>query len=320
VKELENKRKSSPLSSSIPRASLVNTLSLDSEADPISSTTSGSDLLAPRKPSFLLSSNRDKAVSLTSPPHFKINNVDHVDPGPPPTHAIVTTAPSAPLVPISSLSPTPADRMGTTMSRARTSTVTPNKKKGILGFITNFLNSNKRPEITTPHDLVHLTHIGFNSSTGELTGLPKEWLQLLQDSGIFNSKSDQEKYPPSVVDKMGHTPIPGGLQSPPVPGTAQSAHIRASKSVDDGVVPAASPFFILPQVPSLTIQSDPRCRLRNRLTLRHHIILRQLHPSLCSTTWAGRPFSERHPNCHAMTRLSAQIPKGIGARPLRYHQ
>jgi p21-activated kinase 1 len=133
--------------------------------------------------------------------------------------------------------------MGTTMPRPRTSTITPKKNKGILGFITNFLNSNKRPEITTPHDLVHLTHIGFNSSTGELTGLPKEWLQLLQDSGIFNSKSDQEKYPPSVVDKMGHTPIPGGPQSPPVPGTAQSAHTRASKSVDDNVVPAASPFL-----------------------------------------------------------------------------
>ena len=246
AKELEDNRKSSPPSSSIPHASLVNTLSLDSEADPISSATSGSDLLAPRKTSFLLSSNRDKAglsVSLTSPRPFKINNVDHVDPGPHPIHAIVATAPSAPLVPTSSLSSTPADRMGITMSRPRTSTVTPKKKKGILGFITKFLNSNKRPEITTPHDLVHLTHIGFNSSTGELTGLPKEWLQLLQDSGIFNPKSDQEKHPPSVVDKMSHTPIPGGPQSPPVPGTAQSAHTRASMSVDDSVVPATSPFL-----------------------------------------------------------------------------
>ena len=246
VKELEDKRKSSPLSSSIPRASLVNTLSLDSEADPISSATSGSDLLAPRKPSFLISSNRDKAglsVSLTPPWPFKINNVDHVDPGPPPIHAIVTTAPSAPLVPISSLSPTPADRMGTTMPLPRTTTVTLKKKKGIFGFMTNFLNSNKRPEITTPHDLVHLTHIGFNSSTGELTGLPKEWLQLLQDTGIFKSKSDQAKNPPSVMDKMGNTSIPGAPQSPPVPGTVQSTHTRASRSGDDSVIPAASPFL-----------------------------------------------------------------------------
>ena len=61
----------------------------------------------------------------------------------------------------------------------------------MLEFITNLLNSNKRLEVSTPYDPVHLTHVSFNSSTGEFTGLPKEWQQLLQDSGI--SKSDQEK-------------------------------------------------------------------------------------------------------------------------------
>jgi p21-activated kinase 1 len=125
----------------------------------------------------------------------------------------------------------------------------------MLGFMTDFLNSNKRPEISTPYDPVHLTHVGFNSSTGEFTGLPKEWQQLLQDSGI--SKSDQEKNPLAVMeivkfyqegggdvwDKMGHAPAPGSSQSPPIPGTALSAHLGVSKSVDDSFIPSVSPLL-----------------------------------------------------------------------------
>ncbi|CAL1708837.1 unnamed protein product [Somion occarium] len=86
-----------------------------------------------------------------------------------------------------------------------------------------------------PLDPVHLTHMGFNSSTGEFTGLPKEWQQLLQKSSI--SKSEQEKDSQvvmgivkfyqegqgdtSVWDKMGTVPAPApapfagdGLQHP----------------------------------------------------------------------------------------------------------
>ncbi|KIK61742.1 hypothetical protein GYMLUDRAFT_73249 [Collybiopsis luxurians FD-317 M1] len=83
---------------------------------------------------------------------------------------------------------------GTIAGRSRSSTQS-KTKKSVLGFI---FNSTKRPEISTPYDPVHLTHVGFNSSTGEFTGLPKEWQQLLQESGI--SKSDQEKNPQAVME------------------------------------------------------------------------------------------------------------------------
>jgi p21-activated kinase 1 len=144
-----------------------------------------------------------------------------------------------------------------TVSRSRSGTVTAKGKKGMLGFMTDFLNSNKRPEISTPYDPVHLTHVGFNSSTGEFTGLPKEWQQLLQDSGI--SKSDQEKNPLAVMeivkfyqegggdvwDKMGHAPAPGSSsQSPPIPGTAHPAYPGLTKSVDDSFVNTVSVPFI----------------------------------------------------------------------------
>jgi p21-activated kinase 1 len=59
-------------------------------------------------------------------------------------------------------------------------------------------NPTKRPEISTPYDPVHLTHVGFNSSTGEFTGLPKEWQQLLQENGI--SRLEQEKNPQAVME------------------------------------------------------------------------------------------------------------------------
>jgi p21-activated kinase 1 len=173
------------------------------------------------------------------------------------SHTLVTNSSStvySPSVNVTSFSPPPVDRMGTA-ARSRSGTVTAKSKKGMLGFMTDFLNSNKRPEISTPYDPVHLTHVGFNSSTGEFTGLPKEWQQLLQDSGI--SKSDQEKNPLAVMeivkfyqegggdvwDKMGHAPAPGGSQSPPVPGTAHPAHPGQFKSVDDSVVPTVSPFI-----------------------------------------------------------------------------
>lgn len=78
--------------------------------------------------------------------------------------------------------------------RSRSSTQSKNKKS-VFGLI---FNTTKRPEISTPYDPVHLTHVGFNSSTGEFTGLPKEWQQLLQESGI--SRSDQEKNPQAVME------------------------------------------------------------------------------------------------------------------------
>lgn len=105
--------------------------------------------------------------------------------------------------PAESLPPTPPQAdpyssgtisAGSGLGRNRSST-TSKGKKSVLGFI---FNSSKRPEISTPYDPVHLTHVGFNSSTGEFTGLPKEWQQLLQESGI--SRSEQEKNPQAVME------------------------------------------------------------------------------------------------------------------------
>ncbi|RDB20838.1 Serine/threonine-protein kinase SMU1 [Hypsizygus marmoreus] len=91
----------------------------------------------------------------------------------------------------------PAAQTPTLGGRSRSGT-TGKSKKGVLGFMSEVFNPSKRPEISTPYDPVHLTHVGFNSSTGEFTGLPREWQQLLQESGI--SRSDQEKNPQAVME------------------------------------------------------------------------------------------------------------------------
>ncbi|KIM83293.1 hypothetical protein PILCRDRAFT_69655, partial [Piloderma croceum F 1598] len=56
----------------------------------------------------------------------------------------------------------------------------------------------KRLDISTPYDPVSLTHVGFNSSLGEFTGLPNEWQQVLQESKI--SKQEQEKNSAAVIE------------------------------------------------------------------------------------------------------------------------
>ncbi|KAG0216587.1 signal transducing kinase of the PAK [Mortierella sp. NVP41] len=77
--------------------------------------------------------------------------------------------------------------------------------KGVFSNIVNsmsdLLSSDKKMEISSPYNPVHLTHVGYNLDTGEFTGLPKEWQQLLQESGI--SKQDQAANPQAVIDIIG---------------------------------------------------------------------------------------------------------------------
>lgn len=81
--------------------------------------------------------------------------------------------------------------------RSRSGTTSGKNKKGMLSFMSVF-GTQKKPEISIPYDPVHLMHVGFNSSTGEFTGMPKEWQQLLQESGI--TRLEQEKNPQALME------------------------------------------------------------------------------------------------------------------------
>jgi len=113
--------------------------------------------------------------------------------------------------------------------------------------MTDFLNSNKRPEITTPHNLVHLTHVDFDPSTGEFTGFPQEWQQVLQDCGI--TKSDQERNRLAVMeivkllegdgnarDTMVLAPAQGSSQRPPIPGAAHPDYTEELASINAAIL------------------------------------------------------------------------------------
>ena len=57
-------------------------------------------------------------------------------------------------------------------------------KEGMSDFASDPLSSNQIDEIGTPNDPVRFTHLGFNTSSGDFSGLLKEWKQLLRMSGI----------------------------------------------------------------------------------------------------------------------------------------
>ncbi|KAF5316193.1 hypothetical protein D9619_006512 [Psilocybe cf. subviscida] len=135
----------------------------------------------------------------------------------------------------------PLSQGGTNRNRSRSGTAS-KPKKGMLGLMSEMFNSSKRPEISTPYDPVHLTHVGFNSSTGEFTGLPKEWQQLLQESGI--SRSEQEKNPQAVMEivkfyQEGHGDVWDKLGN--VGGNTQDLSFLTSKNDDSFQNPRSPP-------------------------------------------------------------------------------
>ncbi|KAK9719987.1 hypothetical protein K7432_004405 [Basidiobolus ranarum] len=66
--------------------------------------------------------------------------------------------------------------------------------------VSDFLAPDKKLEISSPYNPIHLTHVGFNPDTGEFIGLPKEWQALLQQAGI--TKQDQKAHPQAVIDAI----------------------------------------------------------------------------------------------------------------------
>ena len=48
-------------------------------------------------------------------------------------------------------------------------------------------------QIGAPTGFQKLTHVGFDSSTGALTGLPKEWAVMLGASGISQKEIQEDQ-------------------------------------------------------------------------------------------------------------------------------
>ncbi|GMM36624.1 mitogen-activated protein kinase kinase kinase kinase [Saccharomycopsis crataegensis] len=58
--------------------------------------------------------------------------------------------------------------------------------------------SNSTMSISTPFNTQHVAHVGYDSKTGQYTGLPEEWQKLLSASGI--TATEQEQHPQEICD------------------------------------------------------------------------------------------------------------------------
>ncbi|KAG8913793.1 signal transducing kinase of the PAK [Tulasnella sp. 408] len=85
-------------------------------------------------------------------------------------------------------------------SASKRSSTQGKNKKGMLSLMSDvssrFLTTAKHPEISTPYDPVHLTHVGVRSSTGEYIGIPKPWQSVLdaQERDPENAAKILESY------------------------------------------------------------------------------------------------------------------------------
>ncbi|XP_044716232.1 kinase [Hirsutella rhossiliensis] len=72
------------------------------------------------------------------------------------------------------------------------------KKSGLSAIVNSLVGSQKKPVISAPENPVHVTHVGYDSSTGQFTGLPKEWQRLINESGI--PEKERRENPQTMVD------------------------------------------------------------------------------------------------------------------------
>ena len=73
------------------------------------------------------------------------------------------------------------------------------KKKKIFNKIFTS-QAKKKPEISLPTQFEHTVHVGFDSITGNFTGMPESWAKLLSVSNI--TPSEQKQNPQAGIDVL----------------------------------------------------------------------------------------------------------------------
>ncbi|CAD0030477.1 unnamed protein product [Aureobasidium pullulans] len=137
--------------------------------------------------------------------------------------------------PMDSLSPRPE-------SSKRLSDELKAKKKSTFS-ISSLFKSPGRPTISAPENPVHITHVGVDNRTGEFTGLPREWQNILASAGISEQEQNEnaEKNPEDGIwqkfgqaharDTPQHMSPPSGLTSPIVtPGSGFNSLVSPPQS------------------------------------------------------------------------------------------
>lgn len=91
-------------------------------------------------------------------------------------------------------------RRVTPRSASRSSKV----KDAFQNFVNNFrdkpTNGRGGATISSPYNAKHVTHVGFDSVSGQFTGMPPEWATMLKHSGI--TSAEVQKNPQGVADVL----------------------------------------------------------------------------------------------------------------------
>ena len=120
--------------------------------------------------------------------------------------------------------------------------------EGLVNTVTDIFSPTPRMSISSPYNAIHLTHVGYNPATGEFTGLPREWQNLLEQSGI--SRHEQQAHPQAVLDIIGFysenmgggpdgTPSNGKTRKGPTPPSTSPTSSSPETSPKDRRKPSA---------------------------------------------------------------------------------
>ncbi|KAI8062698.1 kinase-like domain-containing protein [Gongronella butleri] len=133
-------------------------------------------------------------------------------------------------------------------------------------------STSSKSKISSPYNMVHVTHVGFNQQTGEFTGLPREWHVLLQQSGI--SKREQQENPQAVLDVLefykearshdsvwekirhAHPPSERG-DPPPLPQRTRPKLVLVNNTQSDGSSASSSASSSIATTPSSSVAPSP---------------------------------------------------------------
>ncbi|KAJ2892288.1 Serine/threonine-protein kinase MST20 [Zalerion maritima] len=134
------------------------------------------------------------------------------------------------------------------------------KKSGFSGFMTSLVSSPKKPLISAPENPIHVTHVGYDSSSGQFTGLPKEWQRLINESipekerrenpetllnvVTFYKETTERRDDDQMLDKFSHAQNPEMRQTPTTSASAAMAPFSPTGYMAPTMIsPPASPRF-----------------------------------------------------------------------------
>ncbi|KAF7724030.1 signal transducing kinase of the PAK [Apophysomyces ossiformis] len=140
----------------------------------------------------------------------------------------------------------------------------------VVGSFNDLLNKDtpkqpeKEMEISGPYNAKHVTHVGFDSATGEFTGLPYEWQILLKQSGI--SKHEQFQNPQAVLDAIGfYQETRNRDNDDSVYHKMEKAHSESKSSIPKAQSPPSSPPISPLRQPHEYVPESATTSYQNRL-------------------------------------------------------